>query len=298
MEHRDWIEAVQRMQDYIEQHLQERITLKALARTAGYSPWHSAKIFKELTGKPPFEYIRSLRLTQAALQLRDDRDKVAEVALDFVFDSHEGFTRAFRKEFGVGPMEYKKAAPPIYLFKPSPIRDTYYPELAKEKLDSPLRQSYYVQVTDFPARKLILKRGRGAEGYFQYVKEVGCDVLGLLCSVKEALYEPVGMWLPEYLRPEGTSVYVQGVEVPRQYDGIVPEGLEILDLPACKMLIFQGEPFEDVRFREAVRNLQSVIRKYDPSAIGYEWADDAAPRFQMEPQGYRGYIEARPVKPI
>lgn len=53
------ISAVQRMQDYIEEHITDPISLQMLARAAGYSPWHSSRIFKELTGKTPFEYIRS-----------------------------------------------------------------------------------------------------------------------------------------------------------------------------------------------------------------------------------------------
>lgn len=51
------INAVQRMQSYIETHLHEPITLRELANAAGYSPWHAAKLFKNLTGKSPFEYI-------------------------------------------------------------------------------------------------------------------------------------------------------------------------------------------------------------------------------------------------
>jgi AraC-like DNA-binding protein len=47
-----------------------------------------------LTGKTPFEYIRALRLSRAAVKLRDEDVKIIDVALDFVFDSHEGFTRA------------------------------------------------------------------------------------------------------------------------------------------------------------------------------------------------------------
>ena len=72
MESRENINAVQRMQDYIEQHITEPITLHMIAQAAGYSPWHSARIFKELTGKTPFEYIRTLRLSQAAIKLRDE----------------------------------------------------------------------------------------------------------------------------------------------------------------------------------------------------------------------------------
>jgi len=104
MKREEKVMAVQRMQDYIKNHMTEAITLKALADCAGYSPFHCSRIFKELTGKSPFDYIRALRLSQAALKLRDEEKvKVVDVALDFVFDSHEGFTRAFSKAFGHSP---------------------------------------------------------------------------------------------------------------------------------------------------------------------------------------------------
>ena len=64
MERWERTNAVQRMQDYIEKHLTEPITLHMLANAAGYSPWHSARLFKELTGKAPFDYIRALRLSR------------------------------------------------------------------------------------------------------------------------------------------------------------------------------------------------------------------------------------------
>lgn len=38
------------------------------------------------------------------------------------------------------------------------------------------------------------------------------------------------------------------------------------------------------------------MAEYDPTLYGYAWADEAAPRFQLEPRGSRGYIEARPVR--
>lgn len=40
------------------------------------------------------------------------------------------------------------------------------------------------------------------------------------------------------------------------------------------------------------------IAKFNPGIYGYRWADDKAPRFQLSPQAYRGYIEARPVERI
>lgn len=94
MKYSDQIEAVRKVQRYIDAHLTDKITLKDLSDVSGYSQWHIDRIFKELIGKTPFDYIRSLRLSKAALYLRDSENKVKiiDVALDFVFDSHEGFT--------------------------------------------------------------------------------------------------------------------------------------------------------------------------------------------------------------
>lgn len=294
------INAVQRMQDYIDEHMTEYISLRMLADVAGYSPWYSAKIFKELLGKTPFEYIRALRLSKAALRLRDDNAKVIDVAFDFVFDSHEGFTRAFSKQFGMTPQDYSKKTPPLKLFIPNRIRD-YYLTLQKgeKKMAENLKpKTVFVQVVERPARKLILKRGINAKHYFEYCEEVGCDIWGILSSIKEAIYEPIGMWLPDNMRKPGTSVYAQGVEVPADYKGEVPEGFDIIDLPPCKMMVFQGEPYDEEDFQEAIEELEDVIKDYKPEIYGFKWADEDAPRFQLEPMGYRGYIEARPVRQI
>jgi AraC-like DNA-binding protein len=300
MERWEVINAVQRMQDYINKNINSPITLSDIAKAAGYSQWHSARLFKELTGKSPFEYLRALRLSMAALMLRDDNPKIIDVAFDFVFDSHEGFTRAFNKQFGVSPKKYSDNPTPIQLFMPHRIRD-FYLTLQKGEIEMTENKSIntvFVQVVERPLRKLILKRGIKATHYFEYCEEVGCDVWGMLSSVKEAMYEPAGMWLPKSLIDEGTSQYVQGVEVPPNYTGVIPEGFEILELKPCKMMVFQGEPYDDERFEEAIEDLWEVMKKYNPQIYGFEWADDDAPRFQLEPQGYRGYIEARPVKQL
>lgn len=303
MESWEKINAVQRMQDYIERNINEPITLYRIAQESGYSPWHSARIFKELMGKTLFEYIRVLRLSRAALRLRDDKGvRIIDVAFDFIFDSHEGFTRAFSKQFGITPYYYSKHTPPIKLFMPSRIRE-YYLILQKgadsmSEKEKRNTNTVFVQVVDRPARKLILKRGIQATHYFEYCDEVGCDVWGILSSVKEAMYEPVGLWLPKNMVKDGTSIYAQGVEVAADYQGQVPEGFDIIDLPSCKMMVFQGQPYEDEKFGEVISELWEVIKNYNPKLYGFEWAEEDAPRIQLEPMGYRGYIEAKPVRLI
>lgn len=292
------IKAVQQMQEFIENNLYNNITLKQLSNAAGYSPWHAARLFKEVTKKTPFDYIRAYRLSKAALILRDKDERVLDVALDFVFDSHEGFTRAFSKEFGMTPRKYIKTTPPIKLFLPYKVFDTYQ---SLKKGDNNMNnnkktKSIFVQIIERPARKVLLKRGIKATQYFEYCEEVGCDIWSILTSVKEALYEPIGMWMPKHLIKSGTSEYVQGVEVPLNYSNIVPDGFEIIELPPCKMMIFQGEPYDDEDFTEAIDEVWDHIDNFNPTIYGYKWAPEVAPRFQLAPMGYRGYIEARPVE--
>ena len=299
-------EAVQRMQDHMLAHLTEPVTLLALARAAGYSPCHASRVFREIAGVPPFDYLRSLRMTAAARRLRDGGGRIVDVALDFTFDSHEGFTRAFSKEFGMPPKEYARRKPPVRWFLPyriadlrgSRIRNGEEEEREMAGEEGKKDATIFVQAVDRPARKALVKRGIAAEDYYAYCEEVGCDVWGVLSSVKEALYEPVGMWLPAGMRRPGTSEYVQGVEVPSDYAGEVPEGFELMDLPPCRLLVFQGPPFADEDFEEAIGAMWDVMKRYRPETYGFRWADEDGPRIQMEPQGYRGYIEARPVRSL
>ncbi|GBF34317.1 hypothetical protein DCCM_3429 [Desulfocucumis palustris] len=302
MESWEKVKAVQRMQEYIAEHIKETITLRMLANAARYSPWHSARIFKELTGKAPFEYIRALRLSQAAVKLRDNNIKITDVALDFVFDSHEGFTRAFSRQFGMTPRHYCKCKdkPVLKLFIPDSIRD-HYLTLQKgenEMCKNPNIKTVFVQVVDRPERKLLFKPGIKAKHYFEYCEEVGCDVWDVLSDIKEAIYEPIGMWMPENLHKPGTSEYSQGVEVPADFSGEIPEGFELVELPPCKMMVFQGQPFDEKKFGEAIEEIWGVMKNYNPEIYGFKWADGDGPRFQLAPMGYRGYIEARPVQQL
>jgi AraC-like DNA-binding protein len=287
------IEAVQRMQDYIETNLDKNITTADLANASRYSPWYSYRLFVELLHVTPAVYIRRLRLSKSALRLRDEKVKIIDVALDSGFESVDGYQRAFYKEFGCNPYEYSIRPTPIYLFKPYGIKYAN----RKENKDMSETKSVFVQVIEKPERKVIIKRGKEATEYFKYFEEVGCDVWGLLCSMRSICGEPVCLWLPKKYIAEGTSEYVQGAEVAMDYSGEIPEGFDVIELPKCKYIMFQGEPFEEEDFCEAIEEIWSAIKKYNPTAIGYKW-DDSNPRIQLEPIGTRGYIELHPVKDI
>ena len=75
------------------------------------------------------------------------------VAFDFVFDSHEGFTRAFAKQFGMPPTKFRESNEEVELFIPERLRNWYYQrqrgEIAMSKKKSP--ETVFVQVLDRPA---------------------------------------------------------------------------------------------------------------------------------------------------
>lgn len=290
--------AAERMVAYVESHLREPITFAHLAKAARYSPWHAARIFKERTGKTPFEYIRLRRLAAAAERLSATDERVIDVAFDFLFDSHDGFTRAFSRYFGLTPRQYQKQRSPRAPFLPIDLRERYLQRMKGLSDMASKATTVFVQVVEHPVRKLIVRRARTANHYFEYCEEVGCDIWEELGRIEGALREPMGLWLPDRLRPEGTSKYVQGVEVPGDFAGKVPEGYEVIELAPCKMMVFQGPPFEDKDFTEAIGALWDSINEYRPELYGFAWADDDAPRFQLAPLGYRGYIEGRPVRAI
>jgi AraC-like DNA-binding protein len=299
-EHKEeYTAAVSKMKGYITAHLQEPITASALAKAAGYSQFHAARIFKAETGLSAFAYIRRERLLASARALRRENVKVLDVALDFVFDSHEGFTRAFANGFGIAPKKYSQAkadgwiVPTLYLDRRK--TKTEESEMARETA------VIFTQILERPARKLILKRSKNAEDYFAYVAEFGCgknnmsEPWDVLCDIKEALYEPVGLWLPENMRPANTGVYAHGVEVAENYSGTIPVGFDLIELPPCKMLVFQGQPYSDEQFAEAVGDAMAHIEKFSPEVYGYRYAPELAPKMQFSPQGWRGYIELRPI---
>ena len=287
---KEQILAVQRMQDYIEAHLEETVGLSDLATVSLFSPWHSHRLFQEYTGLTPASYIRRLRLAKAALRLKNENVHIIDVAFDLGFGSVDGFTRAFFREFGMCPSEYAANPVPIILFVPYGVK---FRALRKERTTMKTN-NIFIQVIHKPARKVLCKRGIKAEDYFPYCEEVGCDVWGLLLSMDSLCGEPVSLWLPEQYKKPGTSTYVQGVEVDKDYHGTVPEGFDVIDLPEADYLMFQGEPFAEEDYCDAIMAVQQAMGNYEPAVIGYAW-DDNNPRIQLEPRGNRGYIELRAI---
>jgi len=104
-------EQIQEAVDLIEAKLSEGVTAREAARSAAMSLRSFHRYFPALTGYRFGEYVRRRRLSVAMNDLATGDASILTIALGSGYDSHEAFTRAFRKEFGVTPSQYRANEP-------------------------------------------------------------------------------------------------------------------------------------------------------------------------------------------
>lgn len=92
---------------YIHEHIDEHITVSELSNKFGYSKWYFCDLFKRFTGTTVLEYIRNYRIQLAALDILNN-EKCSDVAAKYGYETQSGFNKAFLKEFGCLPREFKK----------------------------------------------------------------------------------------------------------------------------------------------------------------------------------------------
>jgi AraC family transcriptional regulator len=103
----DYKRRILRVLAHIQAHLDDPLSLDELAALACFSRYHFHRIFKGMVGESVKEYVRRLRLERAAGQLKLGSASVIEIALDAGYESHEAFTRSFKKCFGAAPSHFR-----------------------------------------------------------------------------------------------------------------------------------------------------------------------------------------------
>ena len=122
---------------YIEANLKEDISVMDIARSVHYSLYHFIRLFHSVTGFPPKTYLQQRRLSEALNELRIGNKKIIEIAFDYQFNSHEVFTRAFKKHFGASPKQIKDGYSDSNLPYVGPINDEYLYQSEKVKNQPP-----------------------------------------------------------------------------------------------------------------------------------------------------------------
>ncbi len=109
---------VQKVIQYMEENLDEELTLDTISKQIGYSKFHLNRIFTEETGYTMHKFIQSRRLTLAAGKLTTTTTPIAQIALEAGYHSQQAFTLAFRQIYQYPPQTYRKLAPTILTVPP------------------------------------------------------------------------------------------------------------------------------------------------------------------------------------
>ena len=100
---------------YIHENITRQIGVADTAAHFGYSKWHFCKKFREFSGVTFTEYVRRYRVQLAAIDILGGK-KITDVAFDYGYDTLSGFNKAFLKEYGCMPREYKRQAKDCQLY--------------------------------------------------------------------------------------------------------------------------------------------------------------------------------------
>ncbi len=320
-----WQKQIQIIVDEIDgclkQHADEELTLKALSQRLGYSEYYTTRKFKEISGIPLRDYLQGRRLAFALKEVRDSTKNLLEIAIDYGFSSHEAFTRAFKRAYGVAPSDYRKNPKPVVLrTKINPL-DRYFfglEEIGMIQSNDEIK-IYFVTI---PAHKFLHIKNSESNGYWDFWQKQnqisGQDyetICGLLDSIKGKLDDNGGSevnggsgQLMAYWNDEEKGRLCDwgfrrtecwGVRLPFDYQGEVPPQMHMADIAEAEYIVFEHGPFDYEQENCYVEEkIEQAMASFDYTDTGYclDLSNGRIMYFYYDPSRYFKYI--RPVRRV
>ena len=153
---RNYQARMQRVLDYIDQHLDGDLDLETVSRVAAFSKFHFHRQFSATFGLSVHRYVQLARLKRASHRLAKDAQSVTEIAMDAGYDAPDAFARAFRQRFGQSPSSFRKSpdwAPWLAAFGPL--------DNARSKLMQITYEQDDVMIRDVPPTAVAIMEHRG-----------------------------------------------------------------------------------------------------------------------------------------
>lgn len=102
---------IRRVTNYINQHLDARVTLNRLADIACYSNYHFIRVFEMLMGETPNQYIIRKKMEKAGSHLLQGNLSVTDVALGLAYGTPSSFCKKFKNHYGMSPRQFRDSVP-------------------------------------------------------------------------------------------------------------------------------------------------------------------------------------------
>ena len=151
----DYVQRINKVVAYINNHLDETLDLKTLANEAALSDFHFHRIFKALKGEAIGGYITRLRLEATARLLRYTALTIEEIAFNIGYETPASLSKAFKKQYGISPTEYRTN------------KDTY---IMKKEIINPDLALKTPKIVTLEPKNLIYVALTGAYGSLDYGK--------------------------------------------------------------------------------------------------------------------------------
>lgn len=100
---------VRKIREYIERHIEEKLTMADICRYINYSPSSLCALFREIENDTLLHYINVRKIEQAKKLLHTDEVSIAEIAARLSFDTSQYFARVFRRVTGMTPTAYRQS---------------------------------------------------------------------------------------------------------------------------------------------------------------------------------------------
>ncbi len=244
---------------HIEANLDEEISVPEVAEKAGYSVFHFGRIFQGVTGETVMDYVRKRRLTEAAKALVQTDQRILEIALDWQYDSHEAFTRAFKRAYGMTPGTFRHRRVFVPLRSPLSLADIQ-PLGAKGA-------AMETRIINLPAMRVVGKAYVG--------KNENAEIAAMWGTfdpreVQGRIHPGVALGVCGEAREDGSFRYVAGCEV--EADAPVPDGMTVFDVPAATYVVVTQRGVLSDEQHGLGAALNFVYREWLPQS-GYQRAD-------------------------
>lgn len=220
---------INRVVAYIQRNPDGPHDLHTLAQVAGFSPYHFHRIFSAFVGQTVGDFLRSLRLSQAAFQLLEGSQPVTEIALQSGYETPAAFSKAFKGRFGCSPSAYRLSGGAAR----APRRQRTPPQNRRDLMQA--------QIKELPELRVLYVRRRGLiDNNFDQAAKESFDVLFefIRASRLNGQWELCLGVTPEEDVPPEEMIYDGGVTLKPGVE-VQPKGeVAIQVLPAGRYAVF------------------------------------------------------------
>lgn len=293
-----WTEHIQKVIDYIEEHIYDMPLLSEIAENLGYSPYYLSVKFHAVAGLTLKDYIARRRLAMAAMEIRDTNTSLLEIATKYGYSSQQSLTRAFTGVYGITPALYRKNPRALPLLTK---KEVLFPDDSSTGLSgfaSGILKTH-TRLEYIPEHTILGILDPNTTDYFGFTNRHDMEHLSSMLQEFAPLSHPC-LFYPagaRYLKDNRQGYfYGIGLEQAPKADHETVRSLQLFHVPASYYMVFCHPPFRmETEGRRVVRQVEFYASNYSIQSQEMKWHNSHSFIYQRFLPEDAGYELLRPV---